>query len=128
MGARADRSSSSMRDLAGEFLLAALGAAALTKDRVDELIDELARRGNLTREEAREAVDQALGRWRGEAGRAGERAGVTLGGFFRELGLVSRREHEDLELRLAQVEHRLRLVEEERAEAGPEAGRPPVAP
>jgi BMFP domain-containing protein YqiC len=33
--------------------------------------------------------------------------------FFRELGLVTRREHEELELRLAQLEHRLRLVEKQ---------------
>ena len=32
-------------------------------------------------------------------------------GVFRELGLVTRREREELELRLAQLEHRLRLVE-----------------
>jgi hypothetical protein len=32
---------------------------------------------------------------------------------FRELGLVSRRDFEDLELRLAQLEHRLRLLEGE---------------
>ena len=119
MAERAERSASSVRELAAELLLAALGAAALTKDRADELVDELARRGDLTREEARDAVEDALGRWRGEAGRVGERAGVALGGLFRELGLVTRREHEDLELRLAQLEHRLRLVEDERAVPGP---------
>jgi BMFP domain-containing protein YqiC len=40
-----------------------------------------------------------------------ERAGATLSGLFRELGLVTRHEYEDLELRLAQLEHRLRLLE-----------------
>jgi BMFP domain-containing protein YqiC len=43
----------------------------------------------------------------------GERAGSTLGSFFRELGLVTRREYEELELRLAQLEHRLRLLEKQ---------------
>ena len=52
-----------------------------------------------------------MGRWRGDALRMGERAGSTLCGVFRELGLVTRREYEELELRLAQLEHRLRLVE-----------------
>jgi BMFP domain-containing protein YqiC len=33
---------------------------------------------------------------------------------FRELGLVTRREVEELELRVAQLEHRLRLVESPR--------------
>jgi hypothetical protein len=59
-----------------------------------------------------------MGRWRGDALRVSERAGSTFATLFRELGLVTRREHEELELRLAQLEHRLRLVE----------GRPPPTP
>jgi BMFP domain-containing protein YqiC len=43
--------------------------------------------------------------------RVGERAGSTLNGAFRELGLVTRDEWDELELRVAQIEHRLRLVE-----------------
>ena len=74
-------------------------------------------------EEARRLVDDLTGRWRGEALRAGERASVGLSGVLRELGLVTRREWEELELRLAQVEHRLRLVE-----GSPEPARRPPAP
>jgi BMFP domain-containing protein YqiC len=44
--------------------------------------------------------------------RASERAGAGLEGVFKQLGLVSRSEFEELELRLAQLEHRLRLVED----------------
>ena len=33
--------------------------------------------------------------------------------LLRELGLVTRAEHEELELRVAQLEHRLRLLEGE---------------
>jgi len=36
---------------------------------------------------------------------------VGLAGLFRELGLVTRSEVEELELRVAQLEHRLRLLE-----------------
>jgi hypothetical protein len=42
-----------------------------------------------------------------------ERASSTLGTLFREVGLITRRDYEELELRLAQVEHRLRLVEKQ---------------
>jgi hypothetical protein len=41
-------------------------------------------------------------------------------GFLRELGLVTEREHAELELRDAQLEHRLRLLER-KAEAEPQA-------
>jgi polyhydroxyalkanoate synthesis regulator phasin len=99
------------RGLVEEIVLAAVGAVALTKDRTDELVEELVGRGRLSREEAGRLVDDMNARWRGEAVRAGERASSTFSGALRELGLVTRREWEELELRLAQVEHRLRLVE-----------------
>jgi polyhydroxyalkanoate synthesis regulator phasin len=98
-------------ELAEEALLAGVGAVAITKERADELVGELTQKGKLTQEDARELVDEVMGRWRGDALRLGERAGATLSGVFRELGLVTRREHEELELRLAQLEHRLRLIE-----------------
>jgi polyhydroxyalkanoate synthesis regulator phasin len=104
----------SLRELAEEAVLAGIGAVAFTKERADELVDDLTNRGRLTREEARDLVDGAVGRWRGEAARFGERAGSTLADSFRSLGLVTRREHEELELRLAQLEHRLRLMERPR--------------
>jgi polyhydroxyalkanoate synthesis regulator phasin len=111
MDERGNDNAGRMRDLAEEILLAGVGALALTKNRADDLVDELSTRGRLTQEDARELVDDLTGRWRGDALRMGERASSTLSGVFRELGLVTRREHEELELRLAQLEHRLRLIE-----------------
>ena len=117
MAEPADSSSArSVRELAEQIVYAAVGAAVLTKERGDELADELSRRGQMTRDETRELVDELLARWRGDASRMGERASTTLTGAVRELGLVTRREWEELELRLAQLEHRLRLVERERSE------------
>jgi polyhydroxyalkanoate synthesis regulator phasin len=92
-------------------LLALVGAVALTAERADELADSLAERGGLRREEVRAWIDEATSRWRGDAVRVGERAGATLHGAFRDLGLVTRDEWEELDLRVAQLEHRLRLVE-----------------
>jgi polyhydroxyalkanoate synthesis regulator phasin len=103
----------SLRATAEELFLAGVGVVALTKDRTEELVDELVGRGKVSREEARTIVDDVVGRWRGEALRVGERASATFAGLYRELGLVTRREYEELELRLAQLEHRLRLVEKE---------------
>ena len=105
-----------VRSFVDELFYAGVGAVALTKDRIDELVDELAGRGELTRDEARDVVEGMTARWQGEASRVGERASVGLAGVLRELGLVTRREWEELELRLAQVEHRLRLVEQVEAD------------
>jgi polyhydroxyalkanoate synthesis regulator phasin len=111
MDERDNHNEKSFRGLAEDALLAGVGAVALTKDRADELVQELVGKGKLTSDDARELVDEVMGRWRGEAVRMSERAGTTFASLFRELGLITRREYEELELRLAQVEHRLRLVE-----------------
>nr|MBA2361905.1 hypothetical protein [Actinomycetota bacterium] len=103
--------------------LAAVGAVALTAERADALAEELADRGLARREEARALIDEVSSGWRADATRFGERAGATLDSVFRELGLVTKDEAEELELRLAQLEHRLRLLEEP-AEAG--TATPPV--
>ena len=91
--------------------LAALGAVALTAERADQLADELSKAGGMRRDEARDLIEQTTHRWRGEALRFSERAGAGLEGLFHQLGLVSRSDFEELELRVAQLEHRLRLVE-----------------
>jgi polyhydroxyalkanoate synthesis regulator phasin len=103
---------SSILDVLERVGLAAVGAVALTAERADALADELASAGGMRREEARELIEQTTRRWRGEAVRASERAGAGLEGLFKQLGLVPRSDLEELELRVAQLEHRLRLVED----------------
>ena len=70
-------------------------------------------------EEGRGLAEDLSARWRGESIRLTERASVTLSGIFRELGLVTKSEVEELELRVSQLEHRLRLLEAE-SEARPQ--------
>jgi polyhydroxyalkanoate synthesis regulator phasin len=101
------------RDLLERLALAAVGAVALTAERLDELAGELSERGGMGRDEARQVLDDARTRWRGDATRLGERAGESLHDFFARLGLVTREELDELELRVAQLEHRLRLLEEQ---------------
>ena len=106
----ADRVSQA-RELLERVALAAIGAVALTAERADALADELAERGGITRDDARELIEGMALRWRGDAARATERAGESMQNVFMQLGLVTREEFEELELRVAQLEHRLRLVE-----------------
>ena len=107
MAEPASDSDRSLRETAEELFLAGVGVVALTKDRADELVEELVGRGKVSRGAAHNVELHA-------SARVGERAGSTLSGLFREVGLVTRREYEELELRLAQLEHRLRLVEKEK--------------
>jgi polyhydroxyalkanoate synthesis regulator phasin len=63
-------------------------------------------------DEARSVLDEATSRWRGDALRIGEGGRLRLRDLFRELGLVTRDDWDELELRVAQLEHRLRLLED----------------
>jgi len=100
-----------LRELAEQAALAAVGAVALTAQRLESLTEELVDRGALRRDEARSLAEELAARWRGDATRVTERTAVNLHGFLNQLGLVTRTEYDELELRVAQLEHRLRLLE-----------------
>jgi polyhydroxyalkanoate synthesis regulator phasin len=106
-----DQSNATLREAAEKLALAAVGAVALTGDRAEALAEALAERGGLQRDQVRQTIEELSTRWRGEAMRVGERAGGTLNGLFREVGLVARDDFDELELRVAQLEHRVRLLE-----------------
>jgi polyhydroxyalkanoate synthesis regulator phasin len=62
-------------------------------------------------DELRSLADDFTSRWRGDAVRVGEGSRRRIQDLARELGLVTREEWDELELRVAQLEHRLRLLE-----------------
>ncbi len=66
---------------------------------------------SILRDEVRAWLDELTSRWHGDAVRVRERAGVSIEKIAKDLGLVTRREYDELELRLAQLEHRLNLLE-----------------
>jgi len=96
--------------------LAGIGALALAAGRVDDISDEVARRLGVDRDEVQQALSDALQSWRREAQRVGETTGGTASRVAVELGLASRETVESLELRVAQLEHRLRLLERQSTE------------
>ncbi len=107
----AEPGSDSSRSSVEQLLLALFGLVVLTGERADQLADELAEIGGVRKDEARAKLDELAGRWRGDLVRMRERTGETVEKLARELGLVSREQYDELELRLAQLEHRLRLLE-----------------
>jgi polyhydroxyalkanoate synthesis regulator phasin len=96
-----------------ELLLAGIGWASLTAEAADDLADDLARSVGIDRDEMRTAVRDALTGWRREADRLRLRRGDALDRALTRLGLVRREEHDDLALRVAQLEHRIKLLERE---------------
>ena len=91
--------------------LAGLGAFALVTQHADELASELASRLGVEADEVRTVITELLASWRREAERLGETGGSIVARTASELGTASRDAVDELELRVAQLEHRLRLLE-----------------
>jgi polyhydroxyalkanoate synthesis regulator phasin len=110
----AETPASASNDLAQSILLAGLGAVSLTKEKAESLLDDLVRRGS---GETSSEPDEASGAPRAGGPGLTERASSALRGLFQELGLVTEPTIDELELRVAQLEHRLRLLERKAAQA-----------
>ena len=94
-----------------ELLLAGIGWASLGLEAADEVADDLARRVGVDRDAMRGAVRDTVASWRKELDRLGDRRDEAVERGLAKAGLARREDVEDLSLRVAQLEHRLRLLE-----------------
>ncbi len=117
-----------MTNMIERGLLMTIGAAALTRQMAESVTEQLIQRGQSTAEEGRQAVDDLVERAKDETRQTKGKLDESLERTFRDLGLVTREELEDIELKLAQVEHRLSLLEEAQSEAAAAAGEPESKP
>jgi polyhydroxyalkanoate synthesis regulator phasin len=117
-----------VREAIERTIILSVGAASLTRERAEAVVDDFVRRGELAGDEARGIVDRVMARVRGEGAQGSgllDRLEVGMRGALREVGVVTRAELEDVLLRMAEIEHRLRLLEG--PTSGPaEAGPPPA--
>ena len=97
-----------------DLLLAGIGWATMSVEAMEELADDLARRVGVDRYAMRDAVRDTIASWRAEVERLGDRRDEAVERALGRAGLARREELEDLALRVAQLEHRLRLLERDR--------------
>ena len=95
-----------------ELLLAGVGIASLGAEVAEELADDIARRMGVDRDAVRSAVSDTFAAMRADAERLGARRDEMVDRSLDKAVLARREELEDLELRVAQLEHRLRLLED----------------
>lgn len=103
--------SQGIRELIERTFLAGMGAAALTKDRIQEVVEEFVGRGQLGREEGLDVVERLVERSRDEARAVLKKADSSLQGAYRDLGLTPKRELDSLRMLVEQLEHRVSLLE-----------------
>lgn len=101
----------SIKELIERTFLAGMGVAALTKDRVEDLTNELVRLGQLNAEEGRELVERLVARTREEAKTVLRKPDAAAQGALRDLVTSLQAQVEDQDLRLRQLEHRVQLIE-----------------
>jgi polyhydroxyalkanoate synthesis regulator phasin len=94
-----------------ELLLAGIGWASLGFEAVDEMADDLARRVGVDRGAMRDALQDSVASWRTEIERLGARRDEAVERALAKAGLAHRDDVDALALRVAQLEHRLRLLE-----------------
>jgi polyhydroxyalkanoate synthesis regulator phasin len=93
--------------------LAGIGAVALVAQHADELAAEIGDRLGVEADDVRAVIGDVLDSWRREASRLGETGGSFAAKAASELGTASRDSVDDLSLRVAQLEHRVKLLERE---------------
>lgn len=109
-----------MRGTFGETLerlvLLQVGAAAATRKRVEQVVEDLIAQGRVERAEGKTLVNEVLGqaKERSEGARSLVDASVQQG--LRGAGVPTREDYEDLIFRVEQLEHRVRVLEGEDAE------------
>lgn len=112
------------REAVEQTILLSIGAASLTRERVEGIVSDFVNRGHLGADEGRAVVDKVMSRVRGESGGTGASSVVDRieGGvqaLLKEVGVARRDEVQDLEMRMAALEHRMALVEAARETPAP---------
>ncbi|HHW43490.1 hypothetical protein GFC01_01540 [Desulfofundulus thermobenzoicus] len=100
-----------MFKLAEKFFLAGLGALAVTREKLEQIVDELAEKGQVSREEARKMLNDLVDKGEREKDHITNTLRRELNGLRDDLGLVTRSEVEELRKRIAHLEEQLKQRE-----------------
>ncbi len=120
-----------MRGTIGEtferLILLQIGAAAATRERIEEVVESLIEQGRIQREEGKTLVDQVAGRARERSSGARSLIDASMQQGLRRTGLPTREDYEDLVFRVEQLEHRVRMLEDRPATPPTSVTPPPRA-
>ena len=93
-----------MLDILKKTYLAGLGLATLTRDKVEEIVDELVRRGEVAEKDRTHVVQDLLDRARDEQKKLSSSVRDTVQKVIGELGVPTRRQFLDLVSRVETLE------------------------
>lgn len=96
-----------MIELVKKGMLAGVGLAVVTKDKVLESLDELVEKGKLTREEAAEMSDKIVAEGRAETEKAKVEASKLFNEMLHRANVVTKDQYDALAARVTALEGRL---------------------
>lgn len=106
-----------MFELLKKTYLAGLGLATLTKERIEEIVDELVKRGEIAEQDRRKVLDDLLSRAREEQQKLTHKITEVVG----EMRLPNRERWEDLVRRVENLEKQVQPREESEPKNAPSA-------
>jgi polyhydroxyalkanoate synthesis regulator phasin len=117
-----------MLDTLERLILLQIGAAAVTRERVQDAVNRLIEQGRMEREEGRAVVEDVVTRARERSTGARSLIDASVQQGLRGAGVPNREAYEDLLFRIEQLEHRVRLLEDRPTVADPDAPTEPLTP
>jgi polyhydroxyalkanoate synthesis regulator phasin len=93
-------------------VLASLGAAFITKDRVEEAMQRMVERGELTREEAHKVTEEMAATGEKELGQLRIEISKAVNNALEGLHIATQEQVQGLEERLDELQTRLKTLEE----------------
>jgi polyhydroxyalkanoate synthesis regulator phasin len=106
-----------MFELLRKTYLAGLGLATLTKERIEEIVDELVKRGEIAEQDRRKVLDDLLSRAREEQRRLTQKITEVVG----DMRLPSKERWDDLVRRVENLEKQAQAAGESEPQNAPSA-------
>ncbi|HVO68349.1 MAG TPA: phasin family protein [Syntrophales bacterium] len=93
-----------MLDYIRKMTLAGAGLAIITTEKIQEMMDDLVKKGEMTEKEAREAVNEFVEKSKQARKDLEEKVEKTITGFLNRMNIPTRKELDEIKERLDRLE------------------------
>ena len=93
------------------WLLAGVGLAVLTKEKMEEAVQELIKQGEVSKEEGKELLDNLMEKAESQRRELSKRVGDEVQKVLGSMGLVRKEDLDGLQEKIQELEERLRRLE-----------------
>ncbi|NPV89447.1 MAG: DUF1640 domain-containing protein [Firmicutes bacterium] len=89
-----------------------LGTMVVTKEKAEQIMDELVKTGNLEKSEAAKMLDELVEKGQQQKAAITEAVKKEFAEFRTDMGIITRKEFSDLEASIQEINERLKKLEE----------------